>query len=117
MKIRSNWEKFEIAARAMRGVVIITAVAFVILLIFLGCQWIDRAADIRRPTASELSATRDQRTAQYMIESMVYFKDDRTGLCFATTANSEWGSLACVPCESVQNLLVPQPEPEQQPQQ
>ena len=40
-----------------------------------------------------------------------YFKDTRTGLCFACMSSYSDGanmiiSIACVPCDSVQNLLL-----------
>ena len=117
--VRSSFEKLHLSIQGLVGVIIITAMAFLVLLVILGYHWVDRGVDTS-PSASELSDTRDQRMVQYMIGRMVYFKDHRTGLCFAATQRSSFddtSSLACVPCESVQHLLVPQPEPEQQPQQ
>lgn len=40
---------------------------------------------------------------------LIYFKDARTGLCFATSQSGSDGrmvTLACVPCEKVEHLLV-----------
>lgn len=109
--VRNTLEKFTLAAQEMAVVILITAVGLLVLVIFLGYQWIDRGVDTR-PTASELSTARDKRMAQYMLKNMIYFKDDRTGLCFATTIANDH-TLACVPCEKVEHLLVPQSEPEQ----
>lgn len=45
-------------------------------------------------------------------ENLVYFKDDRTGLCFAavnstnTKSLSNSTSIACVPCDSLKNVQI-----------
>jgi hypothetical protein len=45
-------------------------------------------------------------------ENLVYFKDERTNLCFAAVNSrsskslSETSSIACVPCDSLKNVQV-----------
>jgi hypothetical protein len=45
-------------------------------------------------------------------ENLVYFKDDRTGLCFAavnstnTKSLSNSTSISCVPCDSLKNVEI-----------
>lgn len=43
-------------------------------------------------------------------ENMTYFRDDRTGLCFASVNSRTYNaysvtSISCVPCDSVKHLL------------
>lgn len=57
------------------------------------------------------------RFADSMINDMVYFKDTRTGLCFASTeflGDDRTRTLACVPCEQVEHLLVSPAQPPQE---
>ena len=60
----------------------------------------------------------DESTARSILRYMVYFKDDRTGLCFAAmeTDGGRDRSFACVPCEAVQDLLVKPSDPVREPE-
>ena len=45
-------------------------------------------------------------------ENMIYFKDERTGLCFAAVGSTNSSSLSkdvsftCVPCDSLKNVTL-----------
>lgn len=41
-------------------------------------------------------------------ENITYFKDERAGLCFARmiSGSAVTHSITCVPCDSVQNLII-----------
>ncbi|KKM64948.1 hypothetical protein LCGC14_1496120 [marine sediment metagenome] len=49
--------------------------------------------------------TKKERAANVK-KDLIYFKDSRTGLCFAATAIGYQGFLAHVPCDKVQKYLV-----------
>lgn len=45
-------------------------------------------------------------------DNLIYFKDSRTGLCFAainsvsSSSGNEYTSITCVPCEALKNVKV-----------
>jgi hypothetical protein len=51
------------------------------------------------------SREHDVEQAQYNTRVLVYTKDDRTGLCFASWETSHRAGMAEVPCEKVEKYL------------
>jgi hypothetical protein len=96
----------------MMGVVIITVVAFIILLLMLAPSLFPMSV------AQQSTGSDESYFVRMTLRSMVYFKDERTGLCFAAieTDGGRDASLTCVPCEAVQDLLVKPFEPVREPE-
>jgi hypothetical protein len=55
--------------------------------------------------------TASENETKEVVEKLVYVKDTRTGLCFATVRSTSYPglnvlSIACVPCDSLKNVEV-----------
>lgn len=64
--------------------------------------------DVRQKDHKAIKATNNKAVTAHVLREIVYFKDERTGLCFAYYASGHAATLTLVPEDKVKQYLIEQ---------